>query len=57
MLLEKAQHAVAVYVTRIFGLFPRLRFVLLAVAMSLTTGAAVLAQQSAQTGTRAPIAT
>lgn len=41
-------------VMRVLGLFPRLRFVLLAVAMSLTTHAAVFAQSSpynaAQTG-------
>ena len=50
MRLEKAKHTVPTYVTRSFGLFARLLFVLLLVALSLTTRATVFARQAAQTG-------
>src|SRR5215213_8346810 len=50
MRLEKTQHTARARIRRILGTLPRLLFVLLA-AVSLTSPAAVPAQQPAQTGT------
>jgi pimeloyl-ACP methyl ester carboxylesterase len=52
---EKAQRTDSAHVTRVVGPLPRFLFALLA-AMSLTTPAAVLAQQPARTGMQAPVA-
>ena len=50
---EEVQYTAKVQITRIFGLISRFLVVLLTAAISLTLPAAVLAQQTAESGTQA----